>query len=145
MYNPASVLWNEMHKLLLDIEMQTDHLILDRRLDLVIIYKKKRELAELKSRRMISTWTLLGNWKNCGTWKWRYTNCNWCFLYSHQRINKGTVGLGSKRTSGDNPNYGITEIRQNTEKSPGDLRRLAVAQTPVKNHQLKLMWKTLKE
>ena len=27
----------------------------------------------------------------------------------------------------------------------GDLRRLAVTQTPVKNHQLTLMWKTLKE
>ena len=26
-----------------------------------------------------------------------------------------------------------------TEKSPGDLRRLAATQTPVKNHQLKLM------
>ena len=32
-----------------------------------------------------------------------------------------------------------------TEKSPGDLRRLDVTQTPVKNHQLTLMWKTLKE
>ena len=32
---------------------------------------------------------------------------------------------------------------QNTEKSPGDLRKLAVTQTPVKNHQLPLMWKTL--
>ena len=29
--------------------------------------------------------------------------------------------------------------------SPGDLRRLAVAQTPVKNHQLNMMCKTLKE
>ena len=36
------------------------------------------------------------------------------------------------------------KIGQNTEKSPGDLR-LAVTQTPLKNHQLKLMWKTLKE
>ena len=27
----------------------------------------------------------------------------------------------------------------------GDLRRLAVTQTPVKNHQLILMWKTLEE
>ena len=27
---------------------------------------------------------------------------------------------------------------QNTEKSPRDLRRLAVTQTPVKNHQLML-------
>ena len=28
---------------------------------------------------------------------------------------------------------------RNTEKSPGDLRRLAVAQTPVKDHQITLM------
>ena len=28
---------------------------------------------------------------------------------------------------------------ENTEKSPGDLRRLAVTQTPVKDHQLTLM------
>ena len=32
----------------------------------------------------------------------------------------------------------------NTEKSPGDLKKLAVTQTPVKNHQLKLMRKTFK-
>ena len=37
----------------------------------------------------------------------------------------------------------IAENGQNTEKSPGDLRRPAVAQTPMKNHQLKLIWKTL--
>ena len=57
----------------------------------------------------------------------------------------GTGGLGSWRTSGDHPNYYITENGQNTEKSPGDLRRLADTQTLVKNHQLMLMWKTLKE
>ena len=53
-------------------------------------------------------------------------------------ITKGTKagGLGNKRTSGDHSNYSIVEIRQNTEKSPGDLRRLAVTQTPVENHQL---------
>ena len=39
----------------------------------------------------------------------------------------------------------IAEDGQNTETSPGDLRRLAVIQTPVKNHQLILMWKTLDE
>ena len=32
----------------------------------------------------------------------------------------------------DLPNYSIIEIGQNTEKSPGDLKRLAVTQTPVK-------------
>ena len=33
--------------------------------------------------------------------------------------------------SGDKPNYSITEIGKNTEKSPGDLRRLAVTQTSL--------------
>ena len=64
-------------------------------------------------------------------------------------ITKGIIkkpgGLGSWRTGRDYPNDSITENSQNTEKSPGDLRRLAVTQTPVRNHQLILMWKTLKE
>ena len=72
MHNPASVLENETYKLLWDFEIQTDHLISTRRLDLVII-NKKRELAELwtvladhrvqlkKAKRRISTWTLLEN------------------------------------------------------------------------------------
>ena len=44
-------------------------------------------------------------------------------------------GLGNNGTNGDYPNYRIIEIGQNTEKSPGDLKRLAVTQTPVKDHQ----------
>ena len=58
---------------------------------------------------------------------------------SHQIIIEGTGGLGNKRSSGEHPNYYIIEDGQNTEKSPGDLRRFAVTQTPVKDHQLKLM------
>ena len=54
------------------------------------------------------------------------TKYNWCAQYSHQRIGTGTGGLGDKRTSEDNPNYSIVEIGQNSEKSPGDLRRLAL-------------------
>ena len=50
-----------------------------------------------------------------------------------------TRGLGKNETGGDSPNYSIVEIGQNTEKSPGDWRRLAVSQTPVENHQLTLM------
>ena len=43
--------------------------------------------------------------------------------------------LGNKGTGGDCPNYGIFKIGQNTENSPGKLRRLAVTHTlPVKNH-----------
>ena len=55
------------------------------------------------------------------------------------KVIKETGGLESWRTSEDYPNYYIIENSQNTEKSPGDLRRLAVTQTPVKYHQLKLM------
>ena len=36
----------------------------------------------------------------------------------------------------DNWEIGIVEIDQNTKKSPGDLRRHAVAQTLFENHQL---------
>ena len=35
----------------------------------------------------------------------------------------------------DHPKYFIIENGQNTEKSPGDLRRLAVTQTRVEDHQ----------
>ena len=73
-----------------------------------------------------------------------YNNCDWCFWHSHLRIIKGTGGLRGRRTSGDHPNYNIIENGQNTEKSPEDLRRLAVdsnssekpsAKTDVKNSQ----------
>ena len=67
------------------------------------------------------------------------TNCKWCALYSHQRIGTGTEGLGNKMMSGDHPNNTIIEIGQNTEKSPGNLRRLAITQTLVENHQLTLV------
>ena len=49
---------------------------------------------------------------------------------------KGTGKLRNKRTNGDRPNYSIIKIGQNTAKSSGDLRKLAVSQTPMKNHQL---------
>ena len=73
-----------------------------------------------------------------------YNNCDWCIWYSHQRIIKGTGGIGNKRKSGDHPNYYIIENGQNTEKSPEDVRRLPVAKTPVEVYLLKLMWKTPK-
>ncbi len=43
--------------------------------------------------------------------------------------------------SEDHPKYFIIEIGQNTENSPGDLRRF---ENPVKDDQLTLMRKTLK-
>ena len=56
-----------------------------------------------------------------------------------QGLVKRIGGLRNKRTSGEHPNYSIVQIGQNTEKCSGDLRRLAVTQTLVKHHQLKLV------
>ena len=66
-------------------------------------------------------------------------------LGSHQRIGTRTGRLENNGTGGNCPNYSIVEIDQNTEKSPGNLRTLVVTQTPVRNHQLKLVWNLEKE
>ena len=69
-------------------------------------------------------------------------NCGRCTLDSRQRIGKGIGSLGNKSTSGDHPDYSIIKIDKNTEKGPGDLRRLVTqtfseywctANTDVKN------------
>ena len=69
-------------------------------------------------------------------------------LKVHEKIARTAIKqesspVGSWRTSGDHPNYYIIENGRNTEKSLGDLRRFAVTQTPVKNHQQTLLCKTL--
>ena len=43
MHNPAPILENDVHKLLMDFDVQTDHLISARRPDLIIINKKKKK------------------------------------------------------------------------------------------------------
>ena len=50
---------------------------------------------------------------------------------------KGTGRLGHQRTCRHYPDY-VIKFDQNTEKSPGDLRRLAVIPTLVTDHQLTL-------
>ena len=66
-------------------------------------------------------------------------NCNWWARKNPQRFDKGTGKMRNQRACGDYWDYKIIKIGQNTEKSPGDLKRLAVAQTPLKDHQLTLM------
>ena len=155
MYNLASVLENDTHKLLWDFDKQMDHLILARRPDLIIINKKKRtcrivDFAILADHRVkLKENEKKDKYLNLARELKKhesdnYTNCDWCSWYSHQRLIKGTGELGNKRMSGEHPYY-IIENGRNTEKSLGVLRRLAVTQTSVKDHQLMLMWKTLKE
>ena len=69
-------------------------------------------------------------------------NCNWYARNNPQRLDKKTKKFRNQRTSEDPPDYSIFKIAQNTEKSPGDLRRLTVIQTSVKDYLLMLVWKT---
>ena len=95
MHNPAAVLENDTHKLRWEFDI-TDHLISARWSDHQIMNKKKREFAILwtllsrrtteenwkKMKRRISTSTVLGNWKNCWTWKWQLYQL-WFVLMVH--------------------------------------------------------------
>ena len=159
MHNPAPVLENDTHKLLWDFDLLTDHLITARRQDLIIINNKKRiceiidfavpadhriklKECEKKDKYLNLARELKKTIEHeCDN----YTNSDWCFCYINSRTIKGTGGLGRWWTSGDYLNDNVLEDGQNTEKSPEDLRRLAVTQTPMRDHQLPLMWKTLKE
>ena len=72
------------------------------------------------------------------------TNSNRCTRYSHRNIGKKTGRIRYKNARGDHSNDITFKMGQNIEKNPWVSRRLAVTQTPVKNHYLMLMWKILK-
>ena len=141
MHNPEFVLENDTHKLL---DKQTDHLISARRPGLIIINKKERtcrivDLAvpanhrvKLKGCEKIDKYFefAMEVKKTVGHESDNYTTCNWYSWYTHQRVGTKTGGLGNNGTGGVCPNYCIVEIGQNTEKSPGHLRKLVVSEKP---------------
>ena len=160
MHNPESVPENETHKVVWDFDIQTDHQISARRPYLVIVNKKQKTYWIVEFTALVDHRGKL----KVGKKRDKYmdlakelkkkiieyesdgdTNCNKCAQNSHEKFGIGTGGLGNKRTSGDHPNDSTVKIGRNTEKNPEDLRRLAVTQTPVKDHQLLLVWKTLKQ
>ena len=60
-------------------------------------------------------------------------------------ILKGSVKrLEELKINGKEGVCSIIKIGQNTGKSPGDMRKLAITQIPVKNYQLKRVFKTPK-
>ena len=65
--------------------------------------------------------------------------CNFRARYSHQRTCTVTAGHRNERISIDHRDYSTFKISQNTEKSPGDLKRLTVTKTPVRSHRVKLL------
>ena len=65
------------------------------------------------------------------------STCNWCVRNNPQMVCQVIGIIGNQKTSLGHPTYSIVKIGQNTEKSPEDLRRLAV--TTVKDHQITLV------
>ena len=54
-------------------------------------------------------------------------------------IPKGLIRGLEELEIGGRANYGIVEVGQNTEKSPGNLKRFSVTQTTVKGYQLTMV------
>ena len=52
-------------------------------------------------------------------------------------LEKGTERIENKRKNRAHPDYNNIEIDQNSEKSPGDLRRLAVTRVPKNSSGVK--------
>ena len=63
-------------------------------------------------------------------------NYNWYARNVPQKLGMGISSAGNRKMSRDHPTYNIIRIDQNTEKSYGELRRLAGPWAPVKDHQL---------
>ena len=64
------------------------------------------------------------------------TNYSW---NNPHRLERKTGAIGKQRKNRDYKDLSITEIGENTEKSPGDMRRLIVTQTLVKVHLLTMV------
>ena len=154
-YAQPSTCPRKWHKLLWDFDIHTDHLMSARWPDLIIINKRKRickivdfavpaeHRIKLKECEKKDKYLDLAR-ELKKLWNMKVTIVP-IVIGALGTIIKGPGGLWSWRTGRDYPNDSINENGQNTEKSPRDLRRLAVTQTPAKIHQLILMWKTLKE
>ena len=148
-HNPAFVQGNDTHKLLWDFDIQMDHLILAWRPDLIIIDKKKTtckivDFAVLADNRI--------KLKECEK-KNKYLDLTrelkklWNRKVTIIPIVIGTFGTVTKGLL-----KGLEDLEDEWRPSKlqhywerteywEESRRLAVTQTPLKNHQLKLMLK----
>ena len=158
MHKPTPLLENDTHKLLWDFDIRMDHLISATRPDLIIINKKKKKriykivdfTVPADHRIKLKEWEKKDKYLDIARelkklWNMKVTIVP-IVIGAFGTVTEGLLkGFGSWQTCGDHPNVSFIEDGQNTEKSLGDLRRLAVTQTSVKNRQRTLMWKTLKE
>ena len=139
-----------------DAQNPLDHLILARRPDLGIINKKKRpclivdfavpvnhrvNLKEKKGKYLDFAKKLK---KKTKLWNMKVTVIliiNGIFATVTKGLIQGLDDLEIRGRMETIQNIAILRSTRTTEKSPGDLRRLDVALTPVRNHQLTVVWK----
>ena len=119
MHNPAPVLENDTHKLLWDFDIHTEHLILVRRPDLIIINKKSK-FAKLSTLLFLDLARELKK-----LWNMQVTIVP-IVIGAFGTITKGLLKDLEHLEVGGRvetiTNESITENGQNTEKSLGDLR-----------------------
>ena len=139
-----SVLQRESHKILFDFETQTTQSGLENQNNKK--EKRKKEILLYSGLCHHTGWHVL---RPCQRTKKAVehegngdTNCNLHACYGLQKLGRGTERIGNQRTNWEQPKYRIVEIGQHTEMSPGDLRRYAAIQTPMKDHQLTMVWIT---
>ena len=150
MHNSQSVQEKETHKILWEFEIQTDHLISARWPDQLIV-NKKREPAELWTLPFQLTSELLNLARELKKKLWNMkVTVILIVIGALGTVTKGLVlwlkdlEIKKRVETIQTTALLIVEMGQNTEKSSGDSRRLAVIQTQVENNQQKLVWKTLK-
>ena len=150
------------HKIFRNFEIQANHVILASSPELVITNKKKKKKKNLPSSGFCRSSGLLN--ENHRKRKERLvlgpclrtkkatehegdgdTNCHWQTWNVLQKIGQWAGRTGNRRRNRDDSNYSVVKIYQNTEKSPGDLRRFAIPSIPGKYHQIMLVEKICPE
>ena len=92
MHKPKSKLENKMQKILWDFDIQMDHLILARRLDIILMDKKKRNCHKRKEKDIQILEPRQRIKKAAEHDGGSSTNCIWCTWNSPKRFGKKTWG-----------------------------------------------------
>ena len=146
------------HEILWDFQIQIDHPIPARRPDQVLINKKKENLLssgfchssrpQSKKKRKWKDTQIPGSYLRTKKTIEHADNgdihCSRCTRNGPQSLGKRIRRVRNQRKNPGHSNYGIIEISQNTEKSPGYMRRLSGNQTS-EEPQLLLLLKTHKK